>query len=94
MTRLTPFLAGVLLIVGGCVSAYGPSHDDLAAVLRAAPAALAAVRCDGIPEEPTEFRCRYRQQDENGRWKSREVMVAIDGSSWVIIDGLDAPLGR
>jgi hypothetical protein len=43
------------------------------------------VRCQ-VLGDPTEFRCRYEQRRQTGRWQRYETFVAIDGDHWVIID--------
>jgi len=86
MPRLFLLLAPALLLLAGCVTT-GPDRTDLAQALQAQPAALSAVRCNGIPEEPTEYACRYRSRDAGGRWTPEEAVIAADGSAWVVIDG-------
>jgi len=81
----------ILLIVGGCSSVDGPNRMDLAEALRTSPSEISALRCHGFPEEPTEYACRYRSRNGAGLWLHQEVVLAIDGSSWIVIDGPGAP---
>ena len=46
-----------------------------------------AVRCRGIEEEPTEFKCSYKLPEFGGGWKKYVAYVAIDGAAWVWLDG-------
>jgi hypothetical protein len=87
MTKLLQILLPTLLIVGGCASSIGPSRADLASVLAIPSSNIDRLSCHDIPEEPTEFGCRYRQRDSAGQWVRQDVMVAMDGATWVIIDG-------
>jgi hypothetical protein len=87
MAKLLQILLPTLLIVGGCASSIGPSRADLAGVLAISSSNIDRQRCHNIPEEPTEFGCRYRKRDSAGQWVRQDVMVAIDGATWVIIDG-------
>ncbi|MCC4294704.1 hypothetical protein [Brevundimonas aurantiaca] len=87
MTKLLKILSPSLLLIGGCASPIGPSRADLAGVLAISSSEIDRLRCHDIPEEPTEFGCRYRQRDAAGQWVRQDVMVAMDGATWVIIDG-------
>jgi hypothetical protein len=80
------------MLVGGCSPSLGPNRVELASALQTSPSNIRALRCHDIPEEPTEFGCSYRERDASGAWTPQEVMVAIDGSAWVIIDGPGGPL--
>ncbi|RYF30231.1 MAG: hypothetical protein EOO23_05595 [Comamonadaceae bacterium] len=91
MTKLTPILLPVMAMVAGCASAVGPSQSDLATVLQAPPSDIRGMRCYDIPEEPTEFGCRYDIRNAARGWVQQEVMLAVDGSAWVVIDGPGAP---
>jgi hypothetical protein len=71
-----------------CVSAgaAGPDRHALAQALGARPQAIRLLGCISFEEEPTEFRCRYRLRLMSGRWAARCAYIAIDGSSWVLLD--------
>lgn len=84
-------LAPVMLLASGCASTAGPGKSDLAAVLQTPRSDIRGLRCREIPEEPTEFGCRYKKREALGAWVQQEVMLAIDGSAWVIIDGPGLP---
>jgi c-di-GMP-binding flagellar brake protein YcgR len=77
--------------VAGAASADEPSHADLARALRrqgirVSAADIRAVHCHGFAEEPTEFRCAWRQRSAGGRWRRRGGYLAIDGDHWISID--------
>lgn len=91
MARLFLVLTPVLALATACSTTVGPPLDELADALELAPSLMSSLRCNDILEEPTEFRCRYRLRDAAGGRIAQEVMVAIDGSTWVIIDGPSAP---
>jgi hypothetical protein len=91
MAKLTLVLLPIMAMAGGCASAVGPSQSDLARVLQAPPSDIRGLRCYDIPEEPTEFGCRYDIRDATRGWVQQEVMLAIDGSAWVVIDGPGTP---
>lgn len=91
MAKLAVILLPIMTIAAGCASAVGPSQSDLATVLQASPSDIRGVRCYDIPEEPTEFGCRYDMRDATLGWVQQEVMLAIDGSAWVVIDGPGTP---
>ena len=80
-----------MAMAAGCASTVGPSLSDLATVLEAPPSDIRNMRCYEVPEEPTEFGCRFERRDAPGAWLSQEVMLAIDGSAWVVIDGPGFP---
>lgn len=84
-------LAPLMLLASGCASAAAPGRSDLAAVIQTPISDIRALRCREIPEERTEFGCRYQRRDAPGVWVQQEVMLAIDGSAWVIIDGPGLP---
>lgn len=91
MIKPAHLLLPVVLIVGGCSSSVGPTGADLAGALQTSSPNIGALHCYSIPEEPTEFGCSYRKRDAAGEWVRQDVMIAIDGSTWVIIDGPGAP---
>lgn len=86
MTRLVQFPLVAGLIFGGCSATLGPAPDELAKLLQIPSASIRALRCQEVPEEPTEFTCRYRRRGAAGEWIDEEIIVAIDGSTWVVID--------
>lgn len=91
MTKRAVILLPIMAMAAGCTSAVGPSQGDLATVLQAPPSDIRGLRCYDIPEEPTEFGCRFDRRDATGPWLPQEVMLAIDGSAWVVIDGPGPP---
>ena len=54
------------------------------------PADVTHIACTEIPEEPTEFPCRWRQRG-NGQWNDRQAILARSGDGWQLID---APSSR
>jgi hypothetical protein len=87
MIRPVQILLPVLLIVAACSSSVGPSRGELADALQTSPSNIRALHCHDISEEPTEFGCSYRERDASGVWVPQDVMVAINGSAWIVIDG-------
>lgn len=75
------------MAVGGCLSVGTPGRRDLADALQVPSSNLRRSHCSDISEEPTEFACRYERRDADGTWRRWQVMLAIDGTAWVIIDG-------
>ena len=73
----------------------GPSGVELAAALHAAPQVagsvsfrtdtIRSVRCRAFDEEPTEYRCRFKAWDAQGRWKRRSAIIALDKEGWVLL---------
>lgn len=94
MAKLTLILLPIVAMAAGCASTVGPSLSDLAIALQAAPSDIRGMRCYDIPEEPTEFGCRYDIRDATRGWVQQEAMLAIDGSAWVVIDGPGTPYGE
>ncbi|GAA4752551.1 hypothetical protein GCM10023264_19360 [Sphingomonas daechungensis] len=76
-------------------AASGPSGAELAAALQAAPQVagpvsfrtdtIRSLRCRAFEEEPTEYRCRFKAWDAQGRWKRHLVIVALDKDKWVLL---------
>lgn len=91
MARSIRLLLPVLLTFGGCSPSGGPNRGELAGALQTSPSHIRGLRCHDIPEEPTEFGCRYLGRDAAGVWAQQDVMIATDGSAWVIIDGPHVP---
>lgn len=52
---------------------------------RISPADIRAVRCVAPDEEPTEFKCRWRQRTQGG-WVKRTTWLVIDGDGWRVMD--------
>lgn len=73
----------------------GPSNMDLAAVLHGAPEVtgpvsfrrdtIRLVRCRAFNEEPTEYHCRFKAWDAQGRWERRSAIVARHKGGWVLL---------
>lgn len=73
----------------------GPSGVELAAALQAAPEVagsvsfrtdtIRSVRCRAFDEEPTEYRCRFKVWEAEGRWKRRSAIVALNKNGWVLL---------
>jgi hypothetical protein len=91
MVRVFHVCLTLVLFAGACASPVGPDRQDLASLLQTSSRDINALRCYEIPEEQTEFRCLYERRDVAGGWTSQEVMIALDGSNWVVIDGPGAP---
>ena len=73
----------------------GPSKAELAAAFDAAPEVMApasmradtihSVRCRAFEEEPTEYRCRFKASDADGRLRRRSAIVALGKDGWVLL---------
>jgi hypothetical protein len=67
-----------------------PGRPELAGALAGGepghPGRLSHVRCVGFAEEPTEFACRYHLLRGRLRGLSCHAYIAIDGSTWILID--------
>ena len=85
----------LLALVGlsACATPSGPDSAELTGLIKEARLGrsthLRDVRCALIPEEGTEWSCRYRQLSSEGRWVPAQTVVAVDGDRWVLIDGLN-----
>ena len=90
--RLVPAAAllPVALLLAACTPAHGPSPEDLAIAIGVDVGALKHVRCERVPEDPTEFVCRYQQRSGAG-WAAMETVAARDGLRWVLTDTPGAP---
>lgn len=80
-------LAGCATVAPG--GPTGPGAADLARLLavdRAAAPQLRAVRCDVIPEDGSEWVCRYEERSREGFWVGLSTMVARAGAGWELID--------
>lgn len=91
MTRAVQLLLPVLMLVGGCSPSVGPNRVELASALQMSPSNIRALQCHDIPEETTEFGCHYLGRDAADVWARQDVMIATDGSAWVVIDGPGVP---
>jgi hypothetical protein len=91
MSRRAVILLPIMAMAAGCASAVGPSQNDLATLLQASLSDIRGMRCYDIEEEPTEFGCRFDRRGATGAWVQQEIMLAIDGSDWVVIDGPGPP---
>lgn len=79
-----------LLLFAVAVTDGGPTRAELAAALTERGRAVRAsdvriVRCVAPEEEPTEYRCSWRERDGRS-WRRRDNWFAIDGSGWRVID--------
>ncbi|MDP3802885.1 hypothetical protein [Brevundimonas sp.] len=43
--------------------------------------------CAFVAEEGSEWTCRYQRWTAEGRWETRDAVVARDGDRWVLVDG-------
>ncbi|MFZ5668055.1 MAG: hypothetical protein ACOY4K_01040 [Pseudomonadota bacterium] len=86
VTRHVQLPLAIGLLLGGCLSGPGPDPSELASLLHIPASDIRALRCQEIPDEPTEFSCRYQRRGATGGWVAEEIIVAIDGSDWVVID--------
>jgi len=74
-------------------AAHGPTAADVAAAFRRHGASatdiraksIRQVRCKPFEEEPTEFHCAFRSQNNRGVWKQRTAIVTYD-SGWQLLD--------
>ena len=88
-------LHAIALAVTASGAPNGPSDVELVAALGAAPRTsgpvsfrmdtIRSVRCRAFDEEPTEYRCRFKAWDAEGRWKLRSAIVAQDKEGWVLL---------
>jgi hypothetical protein len=49
------------------------------------PADVRPLKCEGFPEEPTEFECRWAQ-NVSGKWLRYSTYFAINKDGWQVID--------
>jgi hypothetical protein len=91
-------LLGLTLLLAATEPRLGPSRVELAAAIERYPFSrgratyradkIKAVTCKAFPEEPTEFRCRFRAWDiDRARWTQRAVIVTFD-KEWLVL-GMD-----
>lgn len=85
--RLVPL---AVLLLAACAPTHGPSDEALSAALGVERDTLRQIRCERVPEDPTEFVCRYRQKTAAG-WTRLETVVAAEGERWVLLDTPAAP---
>jgi hypothetical protein len=50
-------------------------------------ARIRQAKCKVIPEEGTEYKCRYLLPETDGSWKKYTAYIAQDGGKWVWLDG-------
>lgn len=82
------------LLLAGCATLAAdepadPGPVDLAALLavgRAESPQLRRVHCNVIPEEGSEWTCRYEERSRRGLWVGLSTVVAQDRGGWVLID--------
>ncbi|WP_226636735.1 hypothetical protein [Brevundimonas poindexterae] len=89
-----PLVAALVIGLGGCATAA--SHDppgpapavlaDLLGTDRNEAPELRGVQCDFIPEEGSEWVCRYEERAGSGSWVGLSTVVAKSGSGWLLID--------
>lgn len=80
-------IAGWAFLLTGCAQAIGPNASEVGDAIGVSADQIRDLACSGIPEEPTEFSCRYQLRGEDSEVQAQDVMMAIDGSTWVVIDG-------
>jgi hypothetical protein len=81
-----------LLLVASAPS-VDPTAADLAAAFRRPGASawnvrtksIRRVQCKPFEEEPTEYQCVFRAQDNRGVWKKRKAIVTYD-KGWLLLD--------
>tara|TARA_R110000764_G_scaffold28253_3_gene66456 strand:- start:293 stop:619 length:327 start_codon:yes stop_codon:yes gene_type:complete len=87
-------LSVLAVLLAGCATVVadepaGPGPAELAALLsvgRVETPQLRRVRCDFIPEEGSEWACRYEERSGGGFWVGLSTFVAQDRRRWVLID--------
>ncbi|WP_181160034.1 hypothetical protein [Sandaracinobacter neustonicus] len=72
-------------LLAACTPASAPSAEDLAIAIGVDVGMLRHVRCERVPNDPTEFVCRY-QQRAGADWTHMEAVAARNGMRWVLID--------
>jgi hypothetical protein len=80
-------LSGCATVPAGAPAA--PDAAALAALLavdRAEAPQLRAVRCAFIPDEGSEWACRYEERSRDGFWVGLSTLVARAGAGWELID--------
>ena len=85
-------LLALLVTIAGTPS-DGPTAVDLAAAFRRTvhlsanirTKSIRRVRCEPFEEEPTEFHCAFRAQNNVGVWKKRTAIVTYD-KGWLVLD--------
>jgi len=92
-TFILASFASLLFALPSGANAEAPSKEQLAAALAhdfdpPSASGLRAIQCKDFGlEEPTEFDCIYEQKDRRGAWYAWDVIVAIDGNQWILLDG-------
>ena len=91
---MTPLLM-IALAAAAPDAPDGPSAVELAAAIHAAPEVsgrmrfridtIQSLRCRAFEEEPTEYLCRFRAWAEDGRWRRRSAIVALDRRGWILL---------
>ncbi|MFL6763497.1 MAG: hypothetical protein ACJ8FB_13190 [Sphingomicrobium sp.] len=82
-----------LLLATAAPDSGVPTAADLSAAVRRHGASAAnirtksirRVRCEPFKEEPTEFHCSFRAQNNRGIWKKRAAIVTYD-KGWLLLD--------
>ena len=82
-----------LLLATAAPASDVPTAADLAVAFRRHGTSAANIRvksirrvqCKPFEEEPTEFRCAFRAQNNGGTWKNRSAVVTYD-KGWLVLD--------
>jgi hypothetical protein len=82
-----------MLLVTATPASVGPTSDDVAAAFRRhgdwaadiRAKSIRRVQCKPFEEEPTEFHCAFRAQNNRGVWKKRSAIVTYD-KGWLLLD--------
>jgi hypothetical protein len=79
--------AGLALLGAACVMSgpLGPGASEFSSLIP--NHVVRRLDCAFIAEEGSEWSCRYQRSTAEGRWETRDAVVARDGDRWVLIDG-------
>jgi hypothetical protein len=80
-------LIGVVALLGACATSgpAGPTTLQFSALIP--DHVIRQVECEFVAEEGSEWTCGYQRWTAEGRWETRDAVVAKDGGRWVLIDG-------
>lgn len=87
MKAAAPVIGLAAVAVAACATAAppGPTRTEVSALIP--DHVVRHVDCAFVAEEGSEWTCRYQRWTAEGRWETRDAVVARDGNRWVLIDG-------
>lgn len=85
--RPTHLTIGLFALLGACATSAppGPTTPEFSALIPGH--VVRHLDCAFVVEEGSEWTCRYQRSTAEGRWETRDAVVAKDGDRWVLIDG-------